>query len=200
MCKQGPPSHRACRILTSGLLCGLSALFFVPLIAAPRDKPEGASGFKCLKKETQSLSAADLGVGGAFPLPAANVLVAMNDAPSHKATLGAAIEGATNQLTRRIDDLWEWRLSVDASGATPSVAIEYAVYGENGEIGVFSNPEDPSSMIDVTLQPLGLRMEKTGKESWLLSESVDLTMDFEQVRRAGKHNGRIQVTVISQNF
>ncbi|MEI8033740.1 MAG: hypothetical protein WCH05_10380 [Chlorobiaceae bacterium] len=117
-------------------------------------------------------------------------------------TLEATNTYGSTSCTRTIDNLWTWTFTLTDS-TRPSVTTEYAVTGANGAAGVFSNSLDPTSTIAVTITKAGAVPTNVGparNNDWSLTESINISFTFTNIKRSGTYSGTIQATITPTNF
>ncbi|MFV2072548.1 MAG: hypothetical protein ACC742_07845 [Thermoanaerobaculales bacterium] len=118
---------------------------------------------------------------------------------SHPRSLTTRFEspptGAPITVVRReISPLWHLRVRGDSS--LPFTRVEYDLIGANGRHGVLSHSANDTSVIEVRVVELPLRVSDRATGLGTVEGGVILEMDLGHAVEAGRYSGSLRVTVI----
>jgi hypothetical protein len=187
------------------LLFLTESIVSIPLFAATASIKPGTSTFtmSSVPITLQSIKpASELGISPTAGYASGAVQIDWI-APSADASLSADNTYSSQvPLTRTINPLWTWTFTLNNS-TRPSVTVVYTVTGANGQPGVFSNSIDTSSTIAVTVIPGGVTAVNVGKasnNSWKLTDAVDISFSYVNIKNSGTYSGTVQAKVTPVNF
>jgi len=146
--------------------------------------------------------ATELGIGTTTAYASAAVEVDWIAPPTDAILSADNTYAAQVPQTRIINPLWTWTFTLSNS-TVPTVTVSYTVTGSNGQSGVFSNPDDPSSTIAVTVIPNGVTATTVGKRSnnrWRLTDSVNLSFGYGNIKKSGTYSGSVRANITSVSF
>ncbi len=95
-------------------------------------------------------------------------------------------------VTRSVDALWWSWMTRRQFGR---IDVQYRFVGANGSSGQLSSVDDPTSFIGVTLEAIAPQIVDRKKKRRLVQGGLNLTLDLDQVRAAGRHTGTLTVIV-----
>jgi hypothetical protein len=186
-------------------LFSIEAALSLPLSAAITQIKTGTSTFTMSTAPiilTSIKPASELGAAPTVAYATAQVNIDWIS-PATEAALSAdnSYSSPTPQ-TRTISPVWTWTFTLN-NGTRPVVTTSYTVKGANNQTGVFSNTNDPTSTIAVSVNPAGVAAVNVGKTSnnkWQLTEAADISFTFANIKKSGTYSGTIQATITSVNF
>ncbi|HED31404.1 MAG TPA: hypothetical protein ENN50_06955 [Prosthecochloris aestuarii] len=102
--------------------------------------------------------------------------------------------GPATKVTRRIENLWEWKVLKNKHDKKPDIDVEYRVIGGNGKRDVMTHVIDPTATLPVTLRPYPVT-ETEKNNQWIFSGAAEIEMDFADIKKSGNYEGEIEIRI-----